>query len=106
MQDAFDRSSHIASLEPLTCSEINDPEREVIMFDQIEPCLRRREKSHRKRKYCEEVKRACKIGPDLGDGLLRVGGHLSRAPLHDSKHQIIIAKNSPLARLLIQHFHQ
>ena len=41
------------------------------------------------------------------DGLLRVGGRLSRAPLHDdSKHQIIIAKDSPLARLLIQHFHQ
>ncbi|XP_020604001.1 uncharacterized protein LOC110042950 [Orbicella faveolata] len=43
----------------------------------------------------------------LVNGLLHVGGHLSRAPLHDdSKHQIIIGKDSPLARLLIQHFHQ
>ena len=33
-QDGFDRSSQTASLEPLTCSEINDAEREVIMFDQ------------------------------------------------------------------------
>ena len=43
----------------------------------------------------------------LVNGLLHVSGHLSKAPLHDdSKHQIIIAKDSPLARLLIQHFHQ
>jgi len=48
-----------------------------------------------------------KLDPILVNGLLRVGGRLSRAPLHDdSKHQIIIAKNSPLSRLLIQHFHQ
>ena len=48
-----------------------------------------------------------KLDPILVNGLLRVGGRLSRAPLHDdSKHQIIIAKDSPLARLLIQHFHQ
>ena len=32
--DGFDRSSHAASLEPLTCSEINDAEIEVIKFDQ------------------------------------------------------------------------
>ena len=48
-----------------------------------------------------------KLDPILANGLLRVGVRLSRAPLHDdSKLQIIIAKDSPLARLLIQHFHQ
>ena len=61
-QDGFDGSSQIASLEPLTCSEINDEEREVIMFD-----LCRREKSHRERGLCEEVNSARKIGPDLGE---------------------------------------
>ena len=60
MQNVFDRSSQIASLEPLTCSEINDAERE-------ESCLCRREKSHQERGLCEEVKRARKIGPDLGE---------------------------------------
>ena len=48
-----------------------------------------------------------KLDPTLVNGLLRVGGRLSRAPLHDDlKHQIIIAKDSPLAQLLIQPFHQ
>ena len=93
--DGFDGGSHVASLEPLTCSEINDAEREVIMFDQS-------------RLDC--VKKSsvlAKLDPILVKGHLRVGGRLSRAPLHDDlKHQIIIAKDSPLARLLIQHFHQ
>lgn len=48
-----------------------------------------------------------KLVPILVDGLLRVAGCLSRPPLHDDlKHQIINAKDSPLARLLIQHFQQ
>ena len=93
--DGFDGGSHVVSLEPLTCSEINDAEREVIMFDQS-------------RLDC--VKKSsvlAKLDPILVKGHLRVGGRLSRAPLHDDlKHQIIIAKDSPLARLLIQHFHQ
>ena len=46
------------------------------------------------------------LDPILVKSLLRVGGCLSKAPLHDDlKHQIIISKDSPLARLLIQHFH-
>ena len=43
----------------------------------------------------------------LVNGLFRISGRLSRAPLNDdSKHQIIIAKDSPFAGVLIQHFHQ
>ena len=105
-QDDFDRSSQAANLEPLTCSEINDAEREVTMFDQSRVFAE--EKRAIKKGDC--VKKSsvlAKLDPILVNGLLRVGGRLSRAPLHDdSKHQIIIAKDSPLARLLIQHFHQ
>ena len=40
-------------------------------------------------------------------GILRVGGRLSRAPLPDeSRHQIIISKDSPLAVLLIRFFEE
>ena len=105
-QDGFDRSSQAANLEPLTCSEINDAEIEVIMFDQSRVFAE--EKRAIKKGDC--VKKSsvlAKLDPILVNGLLRVGGRLSRAPLHDdSKHQIIIAKDSPLAHLLIQHFHQ
>ena len=98
-QDGFDRSSQAASLEPFTCSEINDAEREVIMLDQS--CVFAEERRVLKSSVL------AKLDPILVNGLLRVSGCLSRAPLHDdSKHQIIIAKDSPVARLLIQHFHQ
>ena len=105
-QDNFDRDSQLTSLEPLSCSEINDAEGEVIMFHQS--CAFAEERRAIENGDC--VKKSsvlAKLDPTLVEGLLCVGGRLSRAPLHDdSKHQIIIAKDSPLARLLIQHFHQ
>ena len=105
-QDTFDGSSQIASLEPLTCSETNDAEREVIMFNQSRAFAEER-RAIEKGNCVKKSSVLAKLDPILVNGLLRVGGRLSRAPLHDdSKHQIIIAKDSPLARLLIQHFHQ
>ena len=48
-----------------------------------------------------------KLSPVLIGGILRVGGRLSRAPLPDeSRHQIIISKDSPLGVLLIRFFHE
>ena len=105
-QGGFDKSSQIASLDSLTCSEINDAETEVIMFDHSRAFAEDR----RAIEIGHCVKKSsvlAKLDPILVNGLLRVGGRLSRAPLHDDgKHQTIIAKDSPLARLLIQHFHQ
>lgn len=54
---------------------------------------------------CKEVKLPCNLSPVLIGGVLRVGGRLSRAPLPDeSRHQIIISKDSPLGVLLIRFF--
>ena len=48
-----------------------------------------------------------KLDPILAQGLLRDGGRLGRAALpENSKHQIIIPKNSHLARLIVYHFHE
>ena len=102
-QDNFDRSSQLSSL---SCSEINDAEREVIMFAQSRTFAEER-RAIGKGDCVKKSSVLATSDPILVNGLLRVGGRLSRAPLHDDlKHQIIIAKDSPLARLLIQHFHQ
>ena len=75
------------------------------MFDQSRTFAEERRAIEKR--DCVKKSVLAKLDPILVNGLLRVGGRLSRAPLHDdSKHQIIIAKDSPLARLLIQHFHQ
>ena len=48
-----------------------------------------------------------KLSPVLIGGVLRVGRRLSRAPLPDeSRHQIIVSKDSPLCVLLIRFFHE
>ena len=76
MQDGLDGSSQIASLEPLTCSEISDAEREVIMFDQS--CAFAEERKAIEKGNC--VKKSsvlAKLDPILVNGLLRISGRLS-----------------------------
>ena len=99
------RSSEALSFKSVTCPELDRAETEIIKFDQ----------SHVFAEEIEAVKAgSCvkkssplvKLDPILVDGLLRVGGRLSRAPLPDeSRHQIIISKESPLASLLVNFFH-
>nr|XP_049466958.1 uncharacterized protein LOC125908310 [Anopheles coluzzii] len=48
------------------------------------------------------------LQPQLGvNGIIRVGGRLSNAPLlEDTKHPILVPNNHPLAELLMDHFHK
>ena len=47
------------------------------------------------------------LDPILKDGLLRVGGRLSRAAMSDTmKHPIILPKQSHISSLLLQHIHE
>ena len=81
-------------------------ERELIMFDQRNAFPEEIETI--KKGGCVK-KSSClaKLSPVLIGGVLRVGGRLSRAPLPDeSRHQIIISKDSPLGVLLIRFFHE
>ena len=48
-----------------------------------------------------------KLDPLVRDGLLRVGGRLTRAHISsDAKHQIIIPKGSHVSNLIIYHYHK
>ncbi|KAK7899043.1 hypothetical protein WMY93_019896 [Mugilogobius chulae] len=48
-----------------------------------------------------------KLNPILDDGLIRVGGRLSRAAMPvEAKHPVILAKDLHLARLILCHVHQ
>ena len=49
----------------------------------------------------------CQLDPYMKDGLLRVGGRLSRSSLPDQlKHPVIVPKNSHIARLIVDHYHR
>jgi len=87
----------------LTCLEINDAEREVILFDQSRAFAEER-RAIEKGNCVKKSRVLAKSDPILVNGLLRIGGRLSRAPLHDdSKHQIIIAKDWSLITTKISH---
>ena len=94
------------SLEPMSFQDLDSAERELIMFDQRNAFPEEIETI--KKGGCVK-KSSClaKLSPVLIGGVLRVGGRLSRAPLPDeSRHQIIISKDSPLGVLLIRFFHE
>ncbi|CAH2100530.1 unnamed protein product [Euphydryas editha] len=48
-----------------------------------------------------------RLSPFLKDGLLRVGGRLSHAPIrYDAQHPLILPSSSPLVDLIIDHYHK
>ena len=48
-----------------------------------------------------------KLDPKLVDGLLRVAGRLCRADVEfGSKHQILLPRDSPLSKLILEHIHK
>ena len=83
------------SLEPMSCQDLDFAEREI-MFDQRNTFPEEIETI--KKGGCLKTSSClAKLSPVLTGGVLRVGGRLSRAPLPDeSRHQIIISKDSPL----------
>ena len=48
-----------------------------------------------------------KLDPVLQDGLLRVGGRLRKASMPaEIKHPIILSKDQPISKLVLQHIHR
>ena len=48
-----------------------------------------------------------KLTPFISDGLLRVGGRLSKAPIsHDAKHPIILPNESHITQLIVRWYHE
>ena len=94
------------SLKPMSCQDLDSAERELIMFDQRNAFPEEIETIKKggcvKKSIC-----LAKLSPVIIGGVLCVGERLSKAPLPDeSRHQIIISKDSPLTVLLIRFFHE
>ena len=90
----------------LSSGEFRGAELEVIMFCQI----RRFSEEFSCLQKGESVKRGShirRLNPKLEDGVLRVGGRLSRAAMpEESKHPAILAKDLHISDLILQHIHR
>ena len=100
------QQAHSFPKELLMLPDLERAEREIIKFNQRIAFAEEIDALQNGR----SVKKSSvlvKLDPILAQGLLRVGGRLGRAALpEDSKHQIIIPRNSHLARLIVHHFHE
>ena len=90
----------------ITLPELKNAEKEIIQFNQRMAYAEEIE-AIKKGNSVKKSSVLVKLDPILDHGLLRVGGRLNKAAISDdSKHQIIIPRNSHLARLLVYHFHE
>ncbi|XP_030844258.1 uncharacterized protein LOC105444708 [Strongylocentrotus purpuratus] len=99
-------TGNLAERGSLTVQELNNAEVEVIKHVQRhsfpDEYVKGIEKKTRKQGNPLE-----KLNPVMVDGLLRVGGRLSKAPiLNDEKHPMILPNDHHVTKLLVVHHHQ
>ena len=92
--------------ELLELPELEIAEQEIIKFNQ-KIALTEEIEALKKGKSVKKSSALITLDPIMVQGLLRVGGRLRIATLsEDSQHQIIIPRDSHLARLLVFRFHE
>lgn len=85
----------------LTCEDLTKAETEIVKYAQKQGFQEDLEmlKEQQRVKKSSSLR---KLNPVLQDGLMRVGGRLSRAALpDDSKQQVILPKDSHITRLVL-----
>lgn len=90
----------------LTVEDLNEAELAIIQFSQ-KRCFSEEIKSLEKGESVKINSRLRALCPTLEDGILRVGGRLSRSSMPtESKHPVILAKELHISTLLLRHIHQ
>ncbi|XP_030828101.1 uncharacterized protein LOC115919169 [Strongylocentrotus purpuratus] len=101
-------SRGIASLKKgdLTLEELNAAEREVIKHVQRQAFpIATNDKGNNGR--LQQASTLSKLTPVMKDGLLRVGGRLTKAPISDEmKHPLILPHDHHVTKLLVMYYHQ
>ena len=90
----------------LSLGEIREAELQIVKF-----CQRRRFPEEitclQKGEYVKGSSHIYKLNPILEDGVLRVGGRLSKAAMpEEAKHPAILAKDLHISDLILRHIHQ
>lgn len=89
----------------LSVEELEKAELEIIIF-----CQRKRFPEELSRLQSAKTVKGCshlyKLCPLVKDGVLRVGGRLSRSSMPaEAKHPIILANDFPISDILLKHIH-
>ncbi|XP_044779747.1 uncharacterized protein LOC123327400 [Drosophila simulans] len=100
------RSHHRNSAPFLTSEELLDAQRRLIRHVQQKSFARDYEQLENRRQL-NAKSHLIRFSPFLDDyGVMRVGGRIEQSTLnYNAKHPILIPKDTPLAGLLVRHFH-
>jgi len=92
----------------LTIAELQQAETQLIRYVQRSTFPSLFSQLSRGRDFCSDKSAMNKLSPFLDDGVLRVGGRLTKASIcYDAKHPIILPNNHHFTDLVIvQHHHQ
>lgn len=90
----------------LSMKDLGRAEKEIVSCNQRQAFPNEFEKL-KMTPQCSKKSTLYKLDPVIKDGLLRVGGRLSRATMSESmKHSIILPKHSHTSNLLLRHIHE
>lgn len=90
----------------LTVEDVNEAELAIIHFCQ-EKCFPEEIRSLEKGENIKKSSHLYTLSPMLENGILRVGGRLSRSSMPaESKHPMILSKELHISTLLLRHIHQ
>lgn len=104
-KERLDRFKKEFKVTRITCEDLTKAETEIVRYAQ----KKRFGEDLEMLKEQQRVKKSSslrKLNPVLQDGLMRVGGRLSRAAMPDDcKQQVILPKDSHVTRLVLRHIH-
>ena len=100
------------TIRPISVSEINEAEREILRLvqsesyhDELTSAAYPEQPNSQRTKSIKKSSPVYKLDPILVNGLLCVGGRLQQAPIDDgAKHPIILPKKHHVAALIVRHF--
>ena len=111
--------SDVSKITPLSVTEVNEAEREIVKFVQEQTFKEELLALSRINRVCKETEKTatknptkksssiCKLDPVLENGLIRVGGRLHQAPIEsDAKHPVILPRKHHIVKLIITYYHR
>ncbi len=89
----------------LTCEDLTKAETEIVKYFQKQG-FKEDLATLKERRRVKKSSSLHRLNPGLQDGVIRVGGRLSRAAMpDDSKQQAILPKDSHITKLVLRHIH-
>ena len=118
-KEVISYQSDVSKIAPLSVTEVNEAEREIIKFVQKQTFKEELLALSRINRVCKETEKTAtknptkrsssiyKLDPVLENGLIRVGGRLHQAPIaSDAKHPVILPRKHHIVKLIITYYHR